>query len=86
MIVVIRGPDGTVATVLSLIPFFSPILMFARIAMNAAPAWQIIVSLVLTMATIVGLMWIVSRIFRVGILMYGKRPTMTELMKWIRFS
>ena len=86
MIVVIRGPDGTAATVLSLFPFFSPILMFARIAMNAAPAWQIIVSMILTMATIVGLMWIVSRIFRVGILMYGKRPTMRELMKWIKFT
>jgi ABC-2 type transport system permease protein len=61
-------------------------LMFARIAMNAAPTWQIIVSVIFTMSTIMGLMWIVSRIFRVGILMYGKRPTLSELMKWIKFS
>ncbi len=86
MFVVIRDPTGTLAVVLSLIPFFSPILMFTRISVHSAPLIQVIISIVLCIGTITGLIWVTGRIFRVGILMYGKRATLKEAVKWIKYS
>lgn len=83
---VIENPTGTLATVLSLVPFFGPSLMFLRITMEAAPAWQIALSIVLMLGTIIGAVWLASKIYRVGVLMYGKRPTIPELIKWLRYS
>lgn len=83
---VMGNPTGTTATILSLIPFFSPSLMFLRITFDAAPAWQIALSIVLMIATIIGVVWLAAKIYRVGVLMYGKRPTIPELVRWLRYS
>jgi ABC-2 type transport system permease protein len=83
---VIKNPSGTLAVVLSLIPFFSPILMYLRIAVQMPPMWQIALSIVIMIATTAFLTWIVAKIYRVGILMYGKKPTIPELVRWLRYS
>ncbi|NOX88426.1 MAG: ABC transporter permease [Calditrichaeota bacterium] len=82
---IVKNPDSTVTTVFSLIPFFSPIVMFARINLANPPILEILLSIVLLIITIIGLIWLVAKIFRVGILMYGKRPTLPELVKWIKY-
>lgn len=83
---IIRDPNGTASIVLSLVPFFGPVLMFLRIAVQTPPVWQIILSLGLMLITIVGCSWLAAKIYRVGILMYGKRPTVPELLKWLRYT
>jgi ABC-2 type transport system permease protein len=86
MMPVIQQPHSTLATVLSLIPFCTPLLMFIRIVVETPPAWQIALSLVLLLATIYGMLSLCSRIYRVGILMYGKRPTLPEIVKWLKYA
>jgi ABC-2 type transport system permease protein len=80
---IIQDPHGTLATSLSLVPFFAPILMFPRF-MAGAPLWQVGVSLLLMVAAIVVVAWVAGRIYRVGILMQGKRPTLPEIVRWVR--
>jgi ABC-2 type transport system permease protein len=80
---IIEEPNGALAFWMSMVPFFSPVLMFPRY-LGGAPLWQPLVSLVLVAVTIVGVAWVAGRIYRVGILMQGKRPTLPELMRWIR--
>lgn len=82
--VVMRAPDSTMAVVLSLIPFMTPILMFLRMSVLMPPVWQIALSIVLTSLTISVVIWIAARIYRVGILMYGKPPTFPEIVRWAR--
>ena len=82
--VVIEAPDGQLATILSLIPFLTPLLMFLRIVILTPPYWQIALSLVLLGGAIWGVLWLAGRIYRVGILMYGKRPKLSELLRWVR--
>ncbi|MBD3334535.1 MAG: hypothetical protein GF355_03380, partial [Candidatus Eisenbacteria bacterium] len=84
--VVAKNPDGGLATVTSLIPFFTPILMFMRINLYTPPAFQIALSVALMLISITLLVQLTARIYRVGILMYGKRPTLPELARWIRQS
>lgn len=86
MMAIIKNPDGTLAVVLSMIPFFSPMLMFLRISLHAVSLYQVIACLALCVLTISGMVWLAGRIFRIGILMYGKRPTLPEVLKWIRYS
>jgi ABC-2 type transport system permease protein len=81
---VLQSPSAPHSVVLSLVPFFSPILMFARAATGAVPVWQIGLSVVLMAATILGVAWVAGRIYTVGILMAGKRPTLPELARWVR--
>jgi ABC-2 type transport system permease protein len=83
---IIGSPNSQLSVILSLIPFFAPITMFARIAVQTPPAWQIALCLVLMVATIFGTIWVVGRIYRVGVLMYGKRPNLPEVIKWIRYA
>ncbi len=83
---VLQSPDSTLSTVLSLIPFLTPLLMFLRITVLTPPLWQIALSLVLTGATILGVLWVAARVYRVGILMYGKRPTFPEIVRWINHA
>jgi len=85
MFAIIKTPDSTLAVVLSLIPFFTPLLMFMRIMLNAVPLYQVILSIIITLLTIGASIWVSGKIFRVGILMYGKRPTLPELLKWIKY-
>src|SRR5262245_19971238 len=81
-----ENPNGMAVTILSLIPFFGPSLMFLRIALGSAPAWQIATSIILLVVTIIAATWIAAKIYRVGMLMYGKRPTLPELARWLRYS
>lgn len=83
---VLAAPNGTAAVVLSLIPLFTPILMTVRIAATDVPAWQIILSILLTTGTFLGAIWVASRIYRIGILSYGKPPSFKQIFKWIRFN
>jgi ABC-2 type transport system permease protein len=81
---VLNSPDSTLSTVLSLIPLLTPLLMFLRITVLVPPMWQIALSIALTGASIAGVLWVAARIYRVGILMYGKRPTFPEILRWVR--
>jgi len=83
---IIGNPNSQMSVILSLVPFFAPIIMFARILVQTPPAWQIALCLALMIATIVAMIWIVGRIYRVGVLMYGKRPTLPEIIKWIKYA
>jgi len=78
------GLEASWMTGLSFVPFFSPILMFARAASGVAPAWQVALSFVLMALTTVAIAWMAGRIYKVGILMQGKRPTLPELIRWVR--
>ena len=84
--VILESPDGGLAVVLSLIPLLTPLLMFLRIVVLTPPWWQIALSLVFLGASIWGVLWVSARIYRVGILMYGKKPTFPELMRWVRHA
>ncbi len=83
---VIRQPQSPLAFWLSMFPMTAPIIMFVRISVQMPPMWQIATSIGLLVATIYGIMWLSSRIYRVGILMYGKRPTLPEIVKWVKYS
>jgi ABC-2 type transport system permease protein len=83
---VLEAPDGPLAFTLSMIPGVSPLIMFLRIVVLTPPAWQILLSVALMALAVMGLVWVVARIYRVGILMYGKKPTFPEMMRWVRHS
>ncbi len=84
--VVIANPSGLVSTILSLIPFCTPLIMYLRISLAMPPLWQIALSLALMLAAIYAVLWIASRIYRVGILMYGKKPNLPEILRWLKYS
>jgi len=69
---------------MSHVPFFSPIVMFMRINILPPPAWEIAVNVLAILATIAAAVWAASRVFRVGILMTGKRATIPEVLRWIK--
>lgn len=81
---VINDPNGTIAIIFSMIPLTSPIVMMMRIPFGV-PLWQIIISVVILFATFLGVVWFASKIYRIGILMYGKKPTWKELIKWLKY-
>ena len=83
--VLINDPHGSIATWLSFIPLTSPIAMLVRIPFGV-PVWQIVVSLGLLVAGFVLATWVAARIYRVGILMYGKKPSLKELIKWFNYK
>jgi ABC-2 type transport system permease protein len=83
---IMRNPNSTTSVVLSLVPFFSPILMTMRIALQMPPFWQIALSLALMLVTTIGIVYLSAKIYRVGILMYGKRPSLVELLRWLRYT
>jgi ABC-2 type transport system permease protein len=83
---ILHDPNSTASTLLSFIPFFTPILMIFRIALQTPPFWQIALSLGLTVLTTLAVMMASARIYRVGILMYGKRPSLVELLRWLRYT
>jgi ABC-2 type transport system permease protein len=85
MFTAIRAPDSSLAVWSSIFPLFSPIVMPARLAFNP-PAWQIALSIFLLILTVIGLVWLAGRIYRVGILMYGKKITFKELGKWMFYK
>ncbi len=81
----IENPDGSLAFWCSMIPFTSPIVMMVRIPFGV-PLWQELLSVVLLYFTAISMVWIAGRIYRVGILMYGKKPSIVELLKWVRYK
>jgi len=83
---VMRDPASQLSVVVSLIPFLSPILMTFRIALQTPPFWQIALSLALSMASTIGVVYVAAKIYRVGILMYGKRPSLVELLRWLKYT
>jgi ABC-2 type transport system permease protein len=83
---VILSPDSAMAVWLSMVPFFAPILMYVRVIAHTPPWWQIAISIGLLLATTYFIVIVTSRIYRVGILMYGKRPTLPEILKWLKYA
>jgi ABC-2 type transport system permease protein len=81
---IMNEPDGTIAVVMSLIPFFTPILMFLRMTLTKVPAWQIAASLVLMVGAVLVMAWLVGKVYRVGILMHGSKPKLKDLVRWVR--
>ena len=80
-----RIPDSTLSVLLSHVPFFSPILMFMRINVLMPPLWEILLNILLMCGTVLIVTLISGKIYRVGILMYGKRPTFWQLWQWMRY-
>lgn len=81
---VIEDPHGTVSVIFSYIPFTSPIVMLMRIPFGV-PWWELVISIVLLYLTFMVMVWFAAKIYRVGILMYGKKPTYKELFKWLKY-
>src|SRR5205814_4587915 len=81
---IILIPSSPLAFWASMFPFFAPITMLVRIVTETPPLWQILLSLGIGVATVVGLMWVASRIYRVGMLMTGKKATIPEVWRWVR--
>ena len=80
------NPTSTLATVMSMLPFSAPIIMPMRMAMLQIPTWELAASIASTMLGCVLAIWLAAKIYRVGLLMYGKRPTYREMMKWLRYA
>lgn len=85
LVFIIESPNATVSVVMSIIPLFSPILMVLRIAITAVPLWEIATAFVLLVGSFVGMIWIAGRIYRVGILSYGKTPSLREIARWATY-
>ncbi len=81
---VMNDPNGTIATVFSMIPLTSPIVMLMRIPFGV-PTWQIVLSMAILFATFFLVVWFAAKIYRIGILMYGKKPTWKELYRWLKY-
>ena len=86
MMPIIMNPDSTLSTVLSLIPIYTPITMFVRVLVSEPPFWQVALSIVLAVGNDRRVFWVTAKIFRVGLLSYGKRPTIPELWRWLKVA
>jgi ABC-2 type transport system permease protein len=82
---VMNSPNGSVAVFASLFPFTAPLMMFLRTAIAEPPPWQVGLSIVILILSTMGMAWFAGRIYRVGILMYGKKPTIPEILRWVRY-
>ncbi len=85
MMSAIKNPEGPIAFWFSMIPFTSPIVMMARIPFGV-PYWQLALSMALLIVTFVGMVWVTGKIYRTGILMYGKKPSWKEIGKWLTYK
>jgi ABC-2 type transport system permease protein len=83
---IIRDPNTPLAFWLSMFPLTSPIIMYVRVSVSSPPTWQIAASIAISLASLYGLVWLTARIYRIGILMYGKRPTLPEILKWVGYA
>jgi ABC-2 type transport system permease protein len=82
-----RAPDSTFAVVTSFLPPINPFVMLIRMASNSPPPWwQVWLSIGVGVASVFGALWFASKVFRVGLLMYGKPPNFKTLIKWIRMA
>lgn len=83
-IYIVNDPDSSLAVWMSMIPFTSPVVMMVRIPFGV-PIWQVVLSALLLAGTFVGMTWVAAKIYRTGILMYGKKPTYKEIFKWLKY-
>jgi ABC-2 type transport system permease protein len=81
-----KAPNDPLVVAVSMFPFSAPIIMITRIVVQTPPVWQIVTSLLIMVVTIYLILQVTARIYRVGILMYGKRPTLPEIIKWIKYA
>lgn len=86
LVALITSPDSALATAFSMSPVFGPMTMYIRTIASEPPPLQIAISIVVSIATIAAFMWVTAKIFRVGILSYGKRPTIPELWRWLKVA
>ncbi len=86
MFVIITNPDSTFAVALSLAPVYGPLTMFARTLVSEPPVWHVLLSIAVSIVTIMVFFYVTAKVFRVGILSYGKRPTIPELWRWIKLA
>ena len=82
---VISDPNGPISTIFSIVPFTSPIVMLMRVPFGV-PWYEIVISMVLLLTTFMLMVWFAAKIYRVGILMYGKKPTYKDLYKWLKYK
>jgi ABC-2 type transport system permease protein len=83
---ILLNPTGRLALVMSMLPFSAPIIMPLRLALVSVPWYELTTSLIGLAVSCVGAVWIAARIYRVGLLMYGKRPTLKEMRRWIVYA
>jgi ABC-2 type transport system permease protein len=83
---VMSDPDGLISKVFSFIPFCAPLIMYVRIAIHQPPWYEIAGSIAGMVITLLAVLWLAARIYRVGILMYGKKPNLPEIIRWLRYS
>lgn len=83
---VLGNPGSTASVILSLIPPFTPIILYMRICSQMPPLWQVALGIALLAASVWGMIWLAARIYRIGVLMYGKRATLPEMLRWLRYS
>ena len=81
-----RVPNDPLVVALSFFPLSSPLVMYTRVVLGAAPAWQIALSIVILVLSVAFVIWLCARIYRVGVLMYGKKPNLPEIIRWIRYA
>jgi ABC-2 type transport system permease protein len=86
VVMVVKSPDSNLSRIVSLIPFCSPLLMNLRISIGSPRPWEIWLSFLLMSLTIAAILWISGRVYRVGILMYGKKPSLPEILCWLKYS
>jgi len=86
VVMVVKSPDSNLSRIVSLIPFCSPLLMNLRISIGSPRPWEIWLSFLLMGLTIAAILWVSSRVYRVGILMYGKKPNLPEILRWLKYS
>ena len=80
-----ENPDSASMFWLSLFPLTSPVVMLVRIAMGSAELWEVLLSMTLLIITFIGAVWVAAKIYRTGILMYGKKPSYKEIFKWLKY-
>ncbi|MBO4328008.1 MAG: ABC transporter permease [Bacteroidales bacterium] len=83
-VAIVNNPDGPLALWMSMIPFTSPIVMMVRIPFGV-PVWQVAVSALILLGTFIGMTWVAAKVYRTGILMYGKKLTYKEIFKWLKY-
>ena len=83
---IVTNPNSMLSRIISQIPFCAPLLMDLRISISMPQWWEIALSIALILVTILAVLWVSSRIYRVGILMYGKKPNLPEILRWLKYS
>ena len=84
MMLVLQNPNSLIVKVLSYIPVLTPSIMVLRVSIQMPSAWEILATVALMIVSIIAMMWVAGKIFRIAILSYGKRPTLHELFQWVR--